>query len=80
MEEDKEDDPNTIISFPRRDGDGAGHGAGWGEGFTRGWGMGLAGQGSDLQCNDLMAVWFVHQSLAHVFRKQDTESRPGFKR
>lgn len=56
MEEDKEDDPNTIISFPRLDRDGAGHGAGWGEGFTRGRGRGLAGQRSDLQCSDLMAV------------------------
>lgn len=79
MEEDG-DDPNTIISFPRRDGDGAGHGAGWGEGFTRGRGLGLAGQRSDLQCSDLMAVWVVQQSLAHVLQKQDTESRPGFKR
>lgn len=85
MEEDKEDDPNTIISFPRRDSDGAGHGAGrcvmgWGEEFTRGRGRGLVGQGSDLQCSNLMGVWFVHNSLDHVFQKQDAESRPGFKR
>lgn len=74
MEEDKEDDPNTIISFPRRDGDGAEHGAGRGEGFTRGRGRGLAGQRSDLQCSDLMDVWCVHQSLTRVFQKQVTRN------
>lgn len=67
MEEDKEDDPNTIISFPRTDRDEAEHRAGWGEGFTRGWGRSLAGQRSDLQYSDLMAVCVLHQSLAHVF-------------
>lgn len=80
MEEDEEDDPNTIISFPRRGGDGVEHEMGWGEGFTRGRGRGLDGQRSDLQYSDLMAVWFVHQSLADVFQKQDAETRPGFKR
>lgn len=55
--------------------------AGGGEkGFTRGKGRGLAGQRSGILCSDLMAVWFVHCSLAHVFQKHDTESRPGFKR
>lgn len=80
MEEDEEDDLNTIISFPRMDGVGAWHGTGWGEGLTRGRGRGLDGQRSDLQCSYLMAVWFVHQSLAHVVHKQDAETRPGFKR
>lgn len=46
MEEDKEDDPNLIISFPRRDRDRAGHGAGrrggLSERFTRGMGLGLS--------------------------------------
>lgn len=48
MEKDKEDDPNTMIAFPRRDVDGAGHGAarwgrvGWAERFTRGKGQGLS--------------------------------------
>lgn len=48
MEEDKEDDPNTIISFPRRDGDRAGHGAGMGRAGV-GWaGMkGLPGGGAE---------------------------------
>lgn len=32
MEEDEEDDPNSIISFPRRDVDGAGL---WGMGGLR---------------------------------------------
>lgn len=67
MEEDKEDDPNTIISFPRGDRDGAGHGTGWGEELIRGWGRGLDGQRSNLDCSDLMAVWIVEKSLAHIF-------------
>lgn len=69
MEEDKEDDPNTIISFPRRDGDGTGHWAGLGEGFTRGWGGDLAGQRSGLQCSDLMAVWVCAPKLSSCFPK-----------
>lgn len=85
MEEDKEDDPSTEISFPRNCGNMEGMRR---ADVERGGGGGLpesrrdfTGQRSGKQCSDLIAC---APQLSSCFlkkkKKQDSETRTGFKR